>query len=181
MTEATASQFPADLVTRRTAEEIIAEALDSLPDLEPWQIARVFDEQAVAVQRSDLLYDPSTAAAVERAIRDLLGELREYCRCGPNPTPDAYNAACTALEKHRQRADQAEAERDRLAAEIARLTPATSDCICPGGLPNGWQHDFDPDCPRHGTPEPTDEDILALLPVAREATRWAVGAWWGQR
>lgn len=33
------------------------------------------------------------------------------------PTQWAYDRACEALEKHRQRADQAEAERDRLATE----------------------------------------------------------------
>ena len=48
-------------------------------------------------------------------------------------------------------------------------------CTCPGGFA-GWRRDFDPDCPVHGTPEPTDEEIAALLPVARQASRWEVGA-----
>jgi hypothetical protein len=48
-------------------------------------------------------------------------------------------------------------------------------CTCPGGA-DGWASDFNPDCPDHGTPEPTDAEIGALLPVARAASRWAVGA-----
>jgi hypothetical protein len=51
----------------------------------------------------------------------------------------------------------------------------TATCTCPGG-PGGWLDDFDPDCPEHGTPEPTDAEVAALLPVARAASRWAVGA-----
>lgn len=34
------------------------------------------------------------------------------------PTPDAYEAACAALHKHRQRADQAEAELDGLIRDL---------------------------------------------------------------
>ncbi|MEK3849896.1 MULTISPECIES: hypothetical protein [Paenibacillus] len=37
------------------------------------------------------------------------------------PTPDAYEAACKALEKHRARADQAESLIQLKDAEIARL------------------------------------------------------------
>jgi hypothetical protein len=48
-------------------------------------------------------------------------------------------------------------------------------CTCPGG-PDGWLDDYDPDCPDHGTVEATDAEIAALLPVAREASRYAVGA-----
>lgn len=48
-------------------------------------------------------------------------------------------------------------------------------CTCPGG-DEGWLDDYDPGCPDHGTPEPTDEEIAALLPVAREACCWAIGA-----
>jgi hypothetical protein len=48
-------------------------------------------------------------------------------------------------------------------------------CTCPGGA-DGWASDFNPDCPDHGTPEPADAEVEALLPVARAASRWAVGA-----
>ncbi|MEE4578801.1 hypothetical protein [Paenibacillus polymyxa] len=37
------------------------------------------------------------------------------------PTPDAYEAACAALEKHRARADQAESLIQQKDAEISRL------------------------------------------------------------
>lgn len=39
----------------------------------------------------------------------------------PGPTQDAYDAACAALEKHRQRADAAEVERDYLAGRLFDL------------------------------------------------------------
>lgn len=51
------------------------------------------------------------------------------------------------------------------------------DCTCPGGPDGRWKTDFDPDCPRHGTTQVTRGELAELLPVARDATRWAKGAW----
>lgn len=49
------------------------------------------------------------AIAAEKEVEKWKREaLQQY------PTPDAYDAACAALEKHRQRADAAEKERDEL-------------------------------------------------------------------
>jgi hypothetical protein len=56
------------------------------------------------------------------------------------------------------------------------LAPVPRPYTCPGGLPDGWRTDFDPDCPRHGTPPATDDELRALLPAARAALGWAVGA-----
>jgi hypothetical protein len=47
--------------------------------------------------------------------------LRKY------PTPDAYEAACAALEKHRKRADKAEEERETLKVDVKRLQCALED------------------------------------------------------
>lgn len=40
---------------------------------------------------------------------------------GVSPTPDAYRAACEALEKHRQRADKAEAAAGQLGDKLTDL------------------------------------------------------------
>lgn len=74
----------------------------------------------------------------------------------PYPTADAYEAACAALEKHRQRADAAEAERDQAldqltaairteavirrdergkAAELLRRSAILSENTMPKGFP----------------------------------------------
>ncbi|OMF38801.1 hypothetical protein BK133_00945 [Paenibacillus sp. FSL H8-0548] len=45
------------------------------------------------------------------------------------PTPDAYDAACAALEKHRQRADAAEKERDELRKRVEKLQSDKSALI----------------------------------------------------
>lgn len=52
------------------------------------------------------------AIAAEAEIERLKGEIEHWKReaLQKYPTPDAYNAACTALHKHRERADAAEAE-----------------------------------------------------------------------
>jgi septal ring factor EnvC (AmiA/AmiB activator) len=56
----------------------------------------------------DLAHDLVAELAETRRERDLaVAHDRQ-----PYPTQDAYDAACRALEKHRQRANAAEAERD---------------------------------------------------------------------
>lgn len=67
-------------------------------------------------------------AALAVIERDPVLEIRPYY-----PTQHAYDAACRALEKHRTRADAAEADRDRardiavaLEQENARLTTAVA-------------------------------------------------------
>jgi hypothetical protein len=56
----------------------------------------------------------------------------------------------------------------RQLVEVAQRN-APAACTCPGGLPDGWRSDFDPDCLRHGTPEATDDEIRT---VASAAGRW---------
>jgi Domain of unknown function (DUF397) len=64
------------------------------------------------------------------AERDRLREERDLAAAHdrqPYPTAEAYERACAALEKHRQRADEAEAEVHRLRQRLDEATRADDD------------------------------------------------------
>ncbi|MCU1671056.1 MAG: hypothetical protein JWP40_3983 [Blastococcus sp.] len=74
--------------------------------------------------------DTDTSPTNEEQVQQLRDEVARLTRerdlavahdTQPYPTADAYEQACKALETHRRRGDQAEAERDRAQAELARL------------------------------------------------------------
>lgn len=60
--------------------------------------------------------------------------------------------------------------------EVAAALGEAPVCTCPGGQ-RDWFNDFDPDCPRHGAVQPTENEIRELLVPARNARHWAMGAW----
>jgi hypothetical protein len=68
-----------------------------------------------------------TRSAVMRNLLPLVAQLRRERDLAiahdrqPYPTTWAYQQACAALEKHRQRADDAEARRDQLAATLREV------------------------------------------------------------
>lgn len=117
------SNVPIHIIARRAAGRIIAGWLDQVPGMEAWEVARVVGEVADEVQRDDLVCDSDSTAtgATIAAVASLADELRYYCEWGPNPTPEAYRAACAALDRHRRRADDAEAARQDLADEHTDL------------------------------------------------------------
>lgn len=98
----------------------------------------------LAVGRAD--YDPDTIRDIDNPVArwmrysaqyvtELLAEVERLTEerdqaiahdRQPYPTQWAYDQACEALEKHRQRADKAEAERDRLRAALEAATVAES-------------------------------------------------------
>lgn len=53
--------------------------------------------------------------------------------------------------------------------DLFQVTLALPDDTCTA------EDDVDPDCVRHEPPEPTDDQILALLPALREARNWEYG------
>lgn len=122
------SVSPTDLLVRRAAERIVAATL-RVPTLAGWEAARALGEVADEAGRTDLVCDwdsPETVATIG-AVTALVGELRAYCEHGPVPTPEAYEAACKALEKHRQRADAAEAELKRRLCTLHALAHRDGD------------------------------------------------------
>ncbi|MEU4578965.1 hypothetical protein [Nonomuraea sp. NPDC023979] len=68
--------------------------------------------RAVLADDEEKLYLPSGIVDAVLAVRDEELERAVAHDRQPYPTQWAYNQACAALEKHRARADQAEAERD---------------------------------------------------------------------
>ncbi|OKP81617.1 hypothetical protein A3842_11095 [Paenibacillus sp. P3E] len=99
----------------------------------PWQAIDVADgafvldaEYNVIAAMVEYTDDTSFAAEARTALPYWIQEskkwreeaLRKY------PTPEAYEAACTALEKHRARADAAEAREQRLKPEIGKCLVA---------------------------------------------------------
>lgn len=111
MTTARSSWTVAQLA-RRVAEAILAEHLRHYEPMDAWELARVVGEHADRVGRTDLgcESDSREVKIAADAIKVLADELVAYCEFGPNPTPDAYQKACQALERWRERATHAEAE-----------------------------------------------------------------------
>lgn len=129
------------------------------------------------VEWASTILDPATKAAIE-AGADVVPEYRRYTFIVVKPgmksphelrlEADARLAAVVAL-----------AERGGVLDPRDVLTAAgrQPECTCPGGPDGGWKTDFDTDCPRHTTTGVTQHELMTLLPVARDATRWEMGAW----
>lgn len=81
------------------------------------EAAAQFFEEAPTAWPEAIRRALAAEAEVERLAEEVLMWRKEALRL--YPTPEAYEAACTALHKHRERADRAEKELAYLRAGIA--------------------------------------------------------------
>jgi hypothetical protein len=125
VTDPAPSAYPAANIARDVAGTLVAtrlrmfaageppEVLDSLlarrcADVGRHDLAASLDGVGAPAPGRELL------AAAKAAVPALLAELQDHAEHGPNPTPEVYAAACVALDRHRRRADLAEAAVQRV-------------------------------------------------------------------
>lgn len=88
-----------------------------------------------------------------RQIADVVMPIVQEAIDAAHPTQWAYDQACAALNKHRERAEQAEAERDRLKAAIEKAVRT--------------ENESGPSC-EYGQPCPYIDDLEAALDLPEQ-------------
>lgn len=98
--------------------------------------------RANAVNRPDIADDQAALGGMVDDLRELLpqlvGDLIAHAEHGPTPTQDAYDRACAALHKHRERA---RAVLDGVGAELPRPPDAVDldEAMCSVWLHGDWR------------------------------------------
>ncbi|MMZ47226.1 hypothetical protein D1872_88620 [compost metagenome] len=119
-----------------------------------YTFAQVIAED-IGISNAEIILDGLEALSywLQEAEKWRIEAFRKY------PTPDAYEAACAALEKHRARADRAESLIQQKDAEIAELKR----------LAEFWESQYS-DATTHGdeTEERLNEEIARLTALLQD-------------